>query len=338
MTDWQDDEAFPGYERTRLAGGGTDSFATLLRHRSAAPEQTAILWLHGYADYFYQASVGEAFAAQGLAFHALDLRGFGRSIASSPVPNYTADLRDYWDDVGEAVAAITRAGHERLILAGHSTGGLVLADWLTARPEPGVEVLGLLLNSPFLAPPFPDLPGRPMTRVLRGFARRRPLAVIPRNPSGEYGRALHVDTGGEWAYDLDLKPHSSFPVRAGWLAAVLDAQGRIATAPPLDVPVLGLVAVRRDPSRPSSYGNGGDVVLGVRPMRAAIANLSNSVRIEAIEGAIHDVFSSRPEAREHATRVVLDWMHGVASASSGGPASDQQDHQRDDTDHDDHGA
>lgn len=311
---WRDDTYLAGFQQRRLSGGPDDDrpFATLVRHRSNTPEQPAILWIHGYADYFYQESVGDFFARSGLAFYALDLHGFGRSLTSTSVPNYASNLRTYWVDIEDSVAALAEEGHGEVVLAGHSTGGLILSDWWGTDPKIGVKVKGLLLNSPFLARPFPLLPGRPLDRALNAVARMKPLTVVPRSPSGDYGRALHAATGGEWDYDLGLKPHASFPIRAGWLNAVLAAQQRVALRRPFtDLPILCVAAVQRDVDQPASWANGGDVVLPVPPMVSAAARLSYQVRIELVQGAIHDVFSSRVDVREHASEIALGWMREV---------------------------
>ena len=40
----------------------------------------AVLYVHGYIDYFVQEHMAEAFAAHGYRFYAVELRKYGRSL------------------------------------------------------------------------------------------------------------------------------------------------------------------------------------------------------------------------------------------------------------------
>ena len=76
--------------------------ATLVRRDAAAPagDRPAVLYVHGFIDYFFQTHVAEAVEARGYRFYAVDLRGYGRSIGrgsgapSRPDggPNFVTDL------------------------------------------------------------------------------------------------------------------------------------------------------------------------------------------------------------------------------------------------------
>ena len=57
--------------------------ATLLRADSTAPSDRAVLYLHGYIDYFFQTHMAERFAGEEWNFYALDLRKYGRSLLTS---------------------------------------------------------------------------------------------------------------------------------------------------------------------------------------------------------------------------------------------------------------
>ncbi|MFQ9503751.1 MAG: alpha/beta hydrolase [Alistipes indistinctus] len=60
--------------------------ATLLRADSTAPSGRAVLYLHGYIDYFFQTHMAERFAGEGWNFYALDLRKYGRSSCPINMP------------------------------------------------------------------------------------------------------------------------------------------------------------------------------------------------------------------------------------------------------------
>lgn len=48
--------------------------ATLVRRRAGGPTGRAVLYVHGYVDYFFQTHLADHFAARGWDFYGLDLR------------------------------------------------------------------------------------------------------------------------------------------------------------------------------------------------------------------------------------------------------------------------
>jgi alpha-beta hydrolase superfamily lysophospholipase len=53
--------------------------ATLVRKKSAQATKKAVLYIHGFSDYFFQTEMAEQFNQHGYDFYALDLRKYGRS-------------------------------------------------------------------------------------------------------------------------------------------------------------------------------------------------------------------------------------------------------------------
>ena len=83
MKRWQPDRLLAGFETLELAFA--DDYdgvvaATLVRLPVANAERGAVLYIHGFSDYFFQRHMAERFAAEGYAFYALDLRKYGRSL------------------------------------------------------------------------------------------------------------------------------------------------------------------------------------------------------------------------------------------------------------------
>src|SRR5678816_2400424 len=123
---WKPDRLLPGYEALELAF--PDDYdgrvvATLVRLPVREAPRGAVLYVHGFSDYFFQRHMAERFAAEGYAFHALDLRKHGRSLLQHQHPNFCKDIREYFADITSAMGLIGSPP----LLAGHSTGGLVCA-------------------------------------------------------------------------------------------------------------------------------------------------------------------------------------------------------------------
>ena len=217
--------------------------ATLVSHRSPRPTGRAVLYVHGFADYFFQTEFAQWWLERGYDFYALDLRKYGRSIRPGQTPTYVTDLADYDPELDVAWQRITvRDGHEQVVVAAHSTGGLVTSLWLDRRRP--TALVGLVLNSPWL-----DLQGSVLLRtvgtaVIKQLGARQPMREIRRDVSGLYGRSLHRDHGGEWEFDLTWKPLESFAVYVGWLRAVRTGHARLQRGLGVPAPVLVLSSDR----------------------------------------------------------------------------------------------
>ena len=104
--------------------------------RRRTPPRTAVLYLHGWNDYFFQTHVADAFTDAGIDFYALDLRRYGRSLRRGHLPTFITDLDDYGEEIGQA-ADLIAAEHDRLIITAHSTGGLIACPVGGQEPRPG---------------------------------------------------------------------------------------------------------------------------------------------------------------------------------------------------------
>ncbi len=254
--------------------------------------------MHGFADYFFQAEYAAWWVARGYDFYALDLRKYGRSLREHQTPNYVDDLATYDEELDAAWSRITeRDGHRRVVVSGHSTGGLTTPLWLDRRRPP--ELVGLIGNSPWLELQGPTLRRLVGTALIDRLGASRPKAVIGRDVAGLYGRALHRDHGGEWDYDLAWKPLLSFGVYAGWLRAVRLGHARLHRG--LTVPAPALVLSSDRSSQPRGDDDEDlrrtDVVLEVDQIRRWSTSLGAHVSCVAVPGAIHDVVLSPPAAR-----------------------------------------
>lgn len=65
--------------------------ATLISAMCEMPSAKAILYVHGYVDYFFQTHMAERFVREGWNFYALDLRKYGRSLLPINMP-ITAEI------------------------------------------------------------------------------------------------------------------------------------------------------------------------------------------------------------------------------------------------------
>ena len=314
-TGWTADDV-PGWERLTLPLGPDDRgpVATLVRVAGAPPgldARPAVLHVHGYNDYVFQAHVATALGGRGYAFYGVDLRRCGRSRRPDEVAHFTADMAEYREDLDAAVHAIRAAGHPWVAVSGHSTGALATVLWAAARPAgatpPGPDAL--VLNSPWLS-----LNGGWWRRTTQAAAaaligRLAPLHPVERGGGSAYQRQLHVANGGRWCYDLERKPPGGFPVRAGWLRAAVRGQRAVARGLGLDVPVLVCTSASYGPNRDDNPDlRRQETVLDLSRTWYLSPRLGPDVTPVRIDGGVHDLSLSADGPREEYLRTVLDWL------------------------------
>ena len=270
--------------------------ATLVHRPALEPTGRAVLHVHGFADYFFQAVAADHWVARGYDFYALDLRKCGRSLLPHQRAHYVASLDEYYEELDRAWADVT-ADHEDVVVSAHSTGGLTCSLWLHDR---GHRPAGVFLNAPWLDMQGPALMRHLVMPAIGRLGRRRPTREVPRSVSGFYARSLHRDHEGEWDFDLTLKPVASFPVYAGWLRAIRAGQARVAAG--LDVRAPILVACSTRSGHPASMADPAvistDIVLDVEQIRRRAPLLGGHVTVAMIEGALHDVTLSAEPVRK----------------------------------------
>ena len=278
-----------------------------------------VLYIHGWSDYFFQRDLAEFWTQRGARFYALDLRRYGRSLRAGVTPGYIDSLDEYDLDIAEALCAMgwpsplggqgdsAEGDRRRLVLLGHSTGGLILTLW--AARHPGVAD-ALVLNSPWLELQIGTVGRQALTPLVDMRARFDPRGSHPVVDFGFYTRAQQeAGTLPTEGHREVWRPDRGFPTAPGWLAAVFDGHRRIAAGVEPGCPVLVMLSARSTP--PVTYKEtmvSTDSVLVVDDIARAATRIGSEVTISRIEGALHDVFLSRPEPRATAYRVLDRWM------------------------------
>ncbi|RAK67130.1 alpha/beta hydrolase [Hymenobacter edaphi] len=306
----------PDFEQRRLAQPADYEgpvVSTLVRRVGAAGMRRAVLYLHGFTDYFFQRELAEQWAAHGYGFYALDLRKYGRSLLPHQRPNNVRDLREYFADLDAARAAIRAEGAETVVLNGHSTGGLISA--LHAAAHPGAWA-ALVLNSPFLELNQPRWLRQGVVPLVAGLGRVLPDLPVPGNLPFGYGESLHRQYHGEWDYRLDWKPRKVFAVNAGWLRAIRRGHQQVARGLGIAAPLLVLHSARTvqqyHPFNDEYFQ--ADGVLNVAHIHDLAPHLGPHVTTETIEGGMHDLVLSRPAVRAEVYRRMFAWLEAVLGA------------------------
>lgn len=288
--------------------------------RKTRPTHGAVLFLHGWSDYFFNVELAEFWTGQGFSFYALDMHNHGRSLQPDTHGGYVAHLDDYDAEISRAINLINddAGGHAPLTLMGHSTGGLIAALWASRHPG---EVQYLVLDSPWLEMHGSSLVRRAARTMVEPLARLRPEAVLRLPERGFYYRSISSSAEGEWLVDDKIRPPMAFPVRAGWLRAVLAGHSRVARGLRLNIPILVMMSgasangmIWQEAMRRS------DAVLDVNTMAIRAMALGRTVTLERVDGALHDVFLSAAPIRADAYRRLVRWIRGYVEPG----AADEQ--------------
>jgi alpha-beta hydrolase superfamily lysophospholipase len=141
---------------------------------------------------------------------------------------------------------------------------------------------------------------------------------VPQIDLGYYARAQAetVDPLDPVEPNLAWRPEQSMPVHAGWLGAILRGHDLVEDGLSIDAPVFVMLSARSArPLRWHEELTRADSVLIVDDIARASLKLGPLVTIARIDGALHDVFLSRRDAREAAYRVLGGWLDGTLRAA-----------------------
>lgn len=316
---WQPDVLGRPFEQLTLDLGEDDEgsvVATLVRSIPSWPARIGrplsdvdVLFVHGWSDYFFQTELAVFWNRLGAQFHALDLRKYGRSLRPGQTPGFVTDLATYDADLDAALRAMRRGrdASRRLVLMGHSTGGLTLTLW--AARHPGTAT-ALILDSPWLELQVGAIGRQAIAPLIGMRARLDPRGAHPVVDLGYYTRAQReigslprADLPAQW------RPERGFPTHPGWLAAVLAGQRELAAGVDVGCPALVLLSARSSsPFEWTDASTATDTVLVVDEIARAATRIGKLVTLARIDGAVHDVLLSRPAPRAEAYRIIREWM------------------------------
>lgn len=274
--------------------------------RPAPGAKRAVVYVHGFSDYFFQKDMAGEFVSHGYSFYAVDLRKYGRALLPGQRMFEVRDMHEYFPDIQAAIDIAKADGYGGLILIGHSTGGLSTSYYMETTPDPAVKAL--ILNSPFLAWNLPPIMRKAIVPAVSFIGRLLPKIPVKSGGTIDYTRSLSRRLGGEWDFDSRWKPDIMPDVDAGWIHAIDSAQRALAKGK-VHVPVLLLHSDRS--ARPGDSADKfavSDGVLDVNLIAEAGRHLGDNVTEITIPEGLHDLVLSRPEVRTQVYRTIFNWL------------------------------
>jgi alpha-beta hydrolase superfamily lysophospholipase len=315
-------DVLEGFERLDITQPEEDYagevITTLVRRRASDSQGTAVLYVHGFNDYFFQTEMAERFNEAGHDFYAVDMRKYGRSWRPHQRMTNVRDLSEYYADIDTALALMKAEGAEQILLSGHSTGGLITTLYAHDRSQQGkLQIDALHLNSPFYDFNSGFLMRRIAIPLLTWWNRDNPDKIIEEEEDGEpsnYARSLYEPSGdgGEWNFNTDWKAPDR-PITYGWLRAIYQGHERVRSG--LEIPVPVMVMHSDKTIREEEWSEAfftGDAVLDVEDIKEGAGQIqSPDLRLVEIENAMHDVILSRGPVRDEAYTRLFEWLDEV---------------------------
>ncbi len=278
--------------------------ATLVRNEPLLKRgKPAILYLHGFIDYFFQKHVACRFNEAEHDFYALDLRKYGRSLNRAKYPNICLAFEEYFPEITKAVEIIADESQSSVVLLAHSTGALAGALYAKDGSKRAF-ITRIILNSPFLAIPQ----GAVYAAIGAWIGKRWPFRDTDNRINKWYAKSLHRDYKGEWDFNTAFKPIEGFPAYYGWIRAVVLVQKRIEDGFGLQQPVLVMHSDKSANDKEwSDKLHRADLVLKVEDIKKLGPRLGNRVVMKEISDGKHDLTLSLEEPRELCLKTMVEW-------------------------------
>lgn len=283
--------------------------ATLIKSKSNTGNRKSVLYIHGFVDYFFHPHVAQKFNDNGFDFYALDLRKYGRSLLKHQHASYCKSLDEYSEEITYSIKEINKISAQKVILLGHSTGGLIASRYANDGAEKDL-ISGLILNSPFLDMNTSKIELDGLKFVNKWFGKLLPpFAVAQKHMPAAYVNNLHKKHKGEWDFNLEWKPLLGFPAYFIWLDTVIKNQEWLKTKSNITVPVLLMHSSKSFIPKKNSTGvDAADIILNVEHMKQIGPKLGSKVTLLEVKDAIHDIFLSKENVRNYAFDKMFEWL------------------------------
>lgn len=312
-TGWHED-ILPGYEARYVSQGiafDGPCRSTIVRRKCDRPTRKALLYVHGFNDYFFQKEMGNRFVDSGYNFYAVDLRRYGRSRLDWQYPFNVRDMHEYFADIDSAINQIRCDGNTDITLLGHSTGGLtVLFMGAVKGDECGVD--RIMADSPFITWNFSPLMRNfaiPLVQFASKFSKDSKVRQARCNG---YAYSLLKGHDGEWEYDTDWKMTYSPPVTYSWIVAINEAHRTLMKKRgDISVPILVMQSSRKvDGCGYTPEFKAGDAVLDPFTIRERALTLGDPGKrmVCTIDSGMHNLVLSDFPHREAAYDTIFKFL------------------------------
>jgi alpha-beta hydrolase superfamily lysophospholipase len=275
----------------------------------------AVLYIHGFNDYFFQDFLAEKYNQNGFDFYALELRKYGHSKLNHQHFFYVRNIKEYYEEITHSINLLIGKGYKKISLMGHSMGGLV-ATMYAHEGELKNNIHSLMLNGPFFNFPVPPLLKNIISKIASIMSKVFPYSydkLVKDVLGGLYMQSLHSAFKGEWDYIVSIK-QGDVKIYYAWVLAILEAHKIVQNGLNINVPILVMHSNKSYfPKKWTDEIKERDIILDVEDMKKFGSGLGNKVELMEIKNGVHDLFLSKLEVREEAMTKSIDWLKKVSN-------------------------
>lgn len=297
--------------------------AVLVSKKAKSETNKAVLYIHGFADYFFNDILADVYNIEGYDFYALDLRKYGRSLMGHQSPNLCLDMSEYFEEIDKAISIIRdRDNHSMVILNGHSTGGLTTSLYAHERRNTNL-IDGLILNSPWFDMNEDWLTKNVFIKMAYAVGKLSPNTIAPKGVDPNYPKSIHknhlieekeqigVYESDRWNFNTEWKSVGAFPVYNGFLRSVRLGQKKIHKGLDIKCPIFMLCSDKKGKRsrKIKPYYFNSDCVLNPEHMTKYISNIGNNIKQVIIKDGMHDLALSTREVRENYFDEIRTWLN-----------------------------
>jgi len=289
----------------------TNSHQANLIYKIKPNSKKAVLYIHGFNDYFFNKEFASRFLNQGYSFFAIDLHNYGKNIKKETKRYFFRDAKEFYPEINQAINIIKNEYNiENITLYGISQGGLLAALY----ENDNKKVDALILDSPFFDFHFNWFLENLALPIVSQIGSFFPNFVLESEEVNVFGKTIHKDFDGEWDIDMNLKAiTTNAPVYLGWIHAVYEAQQRLQNGLDIKVPSLILYSDKSTTEQSDKkYHHISDIVLDVKDMDKYANMLSKNnalITKKEIQKGMHGILISPKPVRDIAYNKIFNWLN-----------------------------
>mmetsp|Transcript_30974 Transcript_30974/g.78476 ORF Transcript_30974/g.78476 Transcript_30974/m.78476 type:complete len:453 (-) Transcript_30974:30-1388(-) len=293
-------------EELKLVGAQPFEKAVVV-YKTVTKNKNMIFWMPGRNDTFMHSYVVQPLLDAGLDIYVIEHRKNGRALVGAPdgehrLVSHVDDFRKYLQEIDAAMSfALRQKNYEKVVLYGHSTGGLEATLFLR-EGKARDKITHCVLNSPFL-----DWGEGGIQELLADNSNELNDFLKLVNVAGSLEFAVMRESvepdhycPGVWIQYPATDPHARTlvgeKVTWGWVAAVSAMHDALKAQTPGKVPLLFL-------------HTDGDEILDGKELGDYARFVSSNVTKHYITGCRHDMLlNHEPEKNDEVLKLILGWL------------------------------
>lgn len=292
------------YEKYEIVN--SDKSITKLIIKNNNLNSNALIWIHGFNDYYYNLYIGEKFLKEGYDIYAIQLRRY----SSSNIENkfYCDNLNEYIQDINNIFPKILKKDYKKIILYGHSMGGLISSIYCKKGLYKD-KITHLILNSPFF-----DFKLSLFEKIFINYIVYYLSYIFPkfliRSIDINKKNYLTLNIKNRFYVDDKYKLNILPPVHASWIKTIIDYHN-IIKYQNLNIKIPILVLFCDKSTKFINSNQTGDDTLDINDIDKYSNNLGKNIKKYQFNNAIHDIFSSSLDVINKAFEITVDWLKKI---------------------------